>query len=722
MRHLTPIAVAALSLCMAGAAVAADRYVPNVDGLAGVPSKVLSGADLHKTLRDAPRKRGPRQFAVRVPLAVTAADGAWSEANAEQARWRYRIQSDGARSLSVHMTGLQLPAGAAVYVYDRDLQLVQGPLTANRAHELWTPVVLGDELIVEVLAPKAQAASVRFTIDAAFHGYRDLGEAIRAKRGSCNVDVACPTADSWRPQSRAVTMLTIGGETVCTGQLVNDALADQRPFVLTADHCGLQFEPQDGPTADSSVFYWNYQAASCGAGTGSLALNQSGATLLSRHETSDAALVELDQAPPPAADVYFAALDALGATPNSGAVIHHPAGEEKSIATYVNPAFSTSVEFDDRTVESWIVSYNEGTTEPGSSGAGLLNERGAIVGVLSGGDASCDNPYGIDAYGRLDIAWNGDGTPETSLKAHLDPNDACGALVPALEPSAPTPDSACETVTVDPLIVGVTLTPDEVPTGSESRLSIFIGNPNSTAVSAIGFEFTPPSGVDFVGGYVRDAGCVEGSVEMVGGKLTAADLSVNASQVCVIDVELASAQTGVYTIGLDAGSFTSSAGAPASGDPVSLTVQPNDPALDSFTFSATPTTVEVGQSVTLTWDAPTAESCDAAGAWSGSRNTSGSETYAPDVAGTTVLRLICRTAAGAREREVAIDAISPEPTPTPSPTAAPTPTPLPTATPDAGAGGDYLDEASGGGGAMPLGLILVLGWSWAVPAARRRPH
>jgi len=51
-------------------------------------------------------------------------------------------------------------------------------------------------------------------------------------------------------------------------------------------------------------------------------------------------------------------------------------------------------------------------------------------------------------------------------------------------------------------------------------------------------------------------------------------------------------------------------------------------------LSASPSTIDQGQSATLSWSSSDASSCTASGAWNGSRSTSGSETISPGVTST----------------------------------------------------------------------------------------
>ena len=52
------------------------------------------------------------------------------------------------------------------------------------------------------------------------------------------------------------------------------------------------------------------------------------------------------------------------------------------------------------------VAYSGGSTQGGSSGAPLIDAQSQlIVGVLSGGHASCDDTDAFDYYGRLAVVW-----------------------------------------------------------------------------------------------------------------------------------------------------------------------------------------------------------------------------------------------------------------------------------------------------------------------------
>ncbi|MDB4859654.1 dockerin type I repeat-containing protein, partial [Candidatus Marinimicrobia bacterium] len=64
-----------------------------------------------------------------------------------------------------------------------------------------------------------------------------------------------------------------------------------------------------------------------------------------------------------------------------------------------------------------IDSWDDGTTEPGSSGSPLFDGIShRIIGQLYGGVASCTN-FGYDTYGKTSVSWN------LGLNEYLDPNN-----------------------------------------------------------------------------------------------------------------------------------------------------------------------------------------------------------------------------------------------------------------------------------------------------------
>jgi len=432
-------AAALLLACAPGIAHAAAPLQPDLATLQAVPRVELPEAAVQKALAEPAIKGRPYRFAVPVDLELAPRQGLWLERGGT-ASWRVRIQSRGARSLSLHLAQPDLPAGATLWTYDPHGQLVHGPYDAGRlgASGLWTPPVSGDELVVEVRAPAGRGGTLKLGTARAFHGFR--GWHREATADNCNVDITCPQSLPWTVDAGSVARVHIGGTILCTGQLLNNVRQDQRRLFLTADHCGVDHE-QGGP-ADSVLFYFDYTGA-CGNNVGDPLPPPTfqGSAVLARDIQTDFVLLQITDPAPLPEGAYFAGWDATGGESTAvGVSIHHPSGDEKKIAFHdMAPTRSPVNIGTECIIPAWQVIWSEGTTEPGSSGAGLWNNSHRVIGILSGGFASCRTPIQPDYFARLDGAWTAQSAATGQLKAHLDPDNTCVATVPGLDPDTDPP-------------------------------------------------------------------------------------------------------------------------------------------------------------------------------------------------------------------------------------------------------------------------------------------
>lgn len=413
---------------------------PAVDTLSAreldaVPLQVLPTNDLARVLATMPAAsdRGPLVVAARVAVDWGLDRGIWTiEPGGSTAVWRLRLYSPGASLLIVSFERFDLPDGATLHAMNAGGGDVRGPYT--RAHRnarggLTLPYVPGEETLLELRVPRALRDDVSVRLRSLSHGVHPLDThgLPQPKSGSCNIDVVCAQGDPWRDQIRSTVALLIPAsaffDVLCSGQLMNNTAEDGRPLVLTASHCGASaVNDQD------IVAIFNFQTSTCGGvPNGSVRDSITGTQFLDDHSRSDFSLLELDQRPPASFQVYYSGFNANPAvTPQNGVSIHHPSGDEKRISVFTQaPARETLTLQGGQIVDSFRVRWAQGTTETGSSGAGLWNEQRQLVGILSGGDASCANVAGSDYFGRLDLAW------ENGLRVHLDPAntgrlDLCG--------------------------------------------------------------------------------------------------------------------------------------------------------------------------------------------------------------------------------------------------------------------------------------------------------
>ena len=369
---------------------------------------------------------GPVRFARATPVQVTPlTEGTWEDV-AGGRLWRLRVVSAGATDLNFGFSTCWLPDGATLHVYSEDENYVQGPYSAtdNKPHgELWTPVLPGSRAVIELFVPATARQQPQLLLSSVNRGFRDLfhrdkGDAGTAKAGACNIDVICPVANTWSNEIRSVARYSVGGVGLCTGTLVNNALGDYRPFFLTANHCEIS-----AANASSVVVYWNFQSPSCGQHNGgSLAQNQSGAIFRAAKADVDVTLIELEEMPDPAFDVYYSGWDRSGAALPGAVGIHHPNGDEKSISFSSNPLTTVGSCIGAGNNTHWQVVWSSGVTEPGSSGSGIWDPAThRLIGTLSGGDSSCAFPTGPDCYGKFSIAWASGSDSSGRLRDWLDP-------------------------------------------------------------------------------------------------------------------------------------------------------------------------------------------------------------------------------------------------------------------------------------------------------------
>ncbi|PCI72156.1 MAG: hypothetical protein COB38_04490 [Gammaproteobacteria bacterium] len=379
-------------------------------------------------------ERDSNKLPYRFALPVDGIDnfdnlGKW-ETQGATAIWRLTVTSEQATSFNVGLSNLFLPRGAKLFFYSQDQKVVVGPFTEkdnNKSKELWSPILESKNITIEINVPTKYKRLLSFHVNSISQGYRSIRSSQMVKSGSCNNDVVCPEGDTWRNEIRSVARYTItidGSSFLCTGTLMNNTNNDLAPIFLTAGHCGV-----DEVSDSSIVVYWNYETSVCGgAPDGQLTQFQTGTTFRAGTETSgvvdsDFAIVELNSAPDSSFDVYWAGWDRTDIAPNSAVGIHHPSGDEKRISFENDPLTVTNYTVSTSNADGThllIQTWEDGTTEGGSSGSGLWNANHHLVGTLSGGSASCQAPFASDWYGRLASHWEGNGVATGQAKVWLD--------------------------------------------------------------------------------------------------------------------------------------------------------------------------------------------------------------------------------------------------------------------------------------------------------------
>ncbi|MFN7963831.1 MAG: fibronectin type III domain-containing protein [Thermoanaerobaculia bacterium] len=419
----------------------------------------------------------PPRFAVPERVSITpATQGTWETLPDGRRLWRLRIvATSGTTSLNLGFTRYQMPPGGQLAIYSTDGSEALPRFTAadNEAHgQLWTPVLRGNDLIVELTVPRLQASAVVLELGWINQGYRGFGTQPATDyiySGSCNMDVECLGAgDTWREEMRSVAVISTGGSTFCTGSLLNDTAGDRKMYFITANHCGIT-----SANAASLVAYWNYQNSFCRtpgsaqsgqAGDGTLTQFHTGSFFRASSAASDFTLVELDDPPVAAYNHFWAGWDrSTGDFTCTASVpcatIHHPNTDEKRITYSITNTATTSYNGTTSPGDGTHVWAHwatdppgpftvPGVTEPGSSGSPLYNSAGRFIGQLHGGPSSCGATGNnlSDYYGRFSVSWTGGGTSSTRLSNWLDAGGTGAVSIAGLDsggggctpPAAPT--------------------------------------------------------------------------------------------------------------------------------------------------------------------------------------------------------------------------------------------------------------------------------------------
>lgn len=361
--------------------------------------------------------------------------GSWTTLPNNDRLWEIGINGTNALSLNFIFEEFNLPVGAELYIYSPTSgQKIGAYTTLNNSNSgiLGSELIMGNEANIQLYVPANASFEPTLTIATITHGYKNVGgyanQLTRALNDSedCNVDVNCPLGDGWEKQIRAVAMIVVNGNGACTGTLINNTKEDGTPYFLTANHCGTNVANW------AFRFNWESPTPSCATTVGSGPDNDyntmNGATLIANNNKSDVNLIKFNNDIPLDFNVYYAGWDKSDVMSGPATGIHHPSGDIKKICRENETVHFATIDFNgNTTTQMWqIDDWDQGVTEPGSSGSALFDSKGRIIGQLAGGYAACNGTTDNnteDWYGRFGVSWDYGSTPETRLKDWLDPNN-----------------------------------------------------------------------------------------------------------------------------------------------------------------------------------------------------------------------------------------------------------------------------------------------------------
>jgi V8-like Glu-specific endopeptidase len=320
--------------------------------------------------------------------------------------WTAAFESAGAAALRLHLTGLSLPEGVQVYVYN-EMGEAFGPYMGrgpNKNGDLWTNATSGSIVYLQVHAgPGVSVDTIRFKVTELGHlgskflipffrtpdrDYESLSSAQVhcSYNASCVEDGACygtsdfPGYNDVKYGVAHILFYSAPYWYICSGGLLNNTSQDGTPYFLTANHC-ISTSSEANSLETYFQFFNPYCHAPCvSRGT----VDTVGATILRHGSSSDFSFMLLNQSPP-GGSVFLGWTTQAVANSNGTNLyrLSHPKGAPQAYSQH-------DVDTNKPTCGSWprgawIYSQDiTGATEGGSSGSPVCISTGQVVGQLSG--------------------------------------------------------------------------------------------------------------------------------------------------------------------------------------------------------------------------------------------------------------------------------------------------------------------------------------------------
>ena len=336
------------------------------------------------------------------------------------------ISSAGAQGLRVALQA-SLPEGGKIRFFDpanpeprfgplggEDFSPsdAEDPAAATSPRTLWSPVVAGEAIGLEVSLPlgaSRQGVALELrrisVLEQAAVSPVAQPQPDNPANACTAVDVSCADAPSCADGATVRILYTEadGASFTCTAVLITDDRQTKdrllATHLVTASHC----VPSQA-VAETAEVWWNYETAACGRSQQSdrFATLSGGADLLVNHARSGHSLLRLRKPVPNIALCWKAWSAGQGEVGQAVHSVHHPRGSLKEWAAgqIVQQTVTIPTANGSQEVESLVVDFHEGAPTFGSSGAGLFADEGrALIGVLAGGPP---DDCSVNYYGRFD--------------------------------------------------------------------------------------------------------------------------------------------------------------------------------------------------------------------------------------------------------------------------------------------------------------------------------
>lgn len=373
--------------------------------------------------------------------------------------WRMQVAITGAPALGLNYDDFHLPAGVKLYCSNANGQHILGAYTAkNNSSDgrFANEPVQGGLVNIEMNIDRGvRLEDIRLHIYKLFVYFRSYeylnqyagDQATQARptgdpdpfnlegsSSTCGINAICPLGMNY-PQQRKATVQILSSGGACSATMINNTgntQADCKQYLLTATHCDPSNDTANSHFTEFLIRF-NFEKEQCTGGPAATVNTLQGADFRARanyEETpspeinGDFLLLQLRSTIPVAWDAYLAGWNRAPNMPSPIAYpkryigFHHPAADIKkvSVSNDINPNGEAGGSLGPGT--HWqIYPIDSGGIEGGSSGSGLFDGEGRLIGIASvAGDPinSCGTSgkgtpsafFRYVAYSKLSLDWD----------------------------------------------------------------------------------------------------------------------------------------------------------------------------------------------------------------------------------------------------------------------------------------------------------------------------
>lgn len=324
--------------------------------------------------------------------------------------WQGIIHVENAPAVGLLFDQFRLPKGVKLYLTNANKKQVAGAfdsknndssgkfaIDAIQGANVWielniAPGVNPDDILLHIDRAMAMHRGIEHLSQYSAHQPIDLmDDDLNGQSSVCTINAICPQGAGYAANRKATvqTVQPVGNQVeLCSGTLVNNTantLESCKPLLLTAGHCEGTGSVDNDDFAQVMVRF-NFERSTCDHSGTTNGVTMTGVYIRARSvfngpfPINDFMVYELRQAIPASYDAVLSGWNKSDTVQQSVVLpekfigFHHPAGDNKKLST--SQQISGSGGF-------WNVNFEEGYASGGSSGSGLFDGNGLLIGIAS---------------------------------------------------------------------------------------------------------------------------------------------------------------------------------------------------------------------------------------------------------------------------------------------------------------------------------------------------